>query len=188
MRSVVPLFLAALAASAPALAIETVPVSAFNSVQLRGGGEVVMRPGQVQRITILDGSSHFTHIYVERHGQLKIDACNERCPHRYRLRILIESPHMPPTLAVDGGGTIVAGPGLAEQRELTLAVAGGGLIDTRAAPSGVVTAAVNGGGQIKARPRSVLTAAVNGGGEIRYWGNPVVTSAMSGGGNVRPGS
>jgi hypothetical protein len=33
----------------------------------------------------------------------------------------------------------------------------------------------------------VLTAAVNGGGEIRYWGNPVVTTAIQGGGTVRPG-
>jgi hypothetical protein len=188
MRSVVPLFLAALAASAPAIAVENVPVAAFNSVGLRGGGEVTMRPGPVQRVTIVEGSSQFTHIYVERHGQLKIDACNERCPQHYRLRVLIESPHMVPTLAVDGGGTITAAPGFGQPRQLTLAVAGGGLIDTQAAPSGVVTAAVNGGGQIKARPLSVLTAAVNGGGEIRYLGNPVVTSAISGGGNVRPGN
>jgi hypothetical protein len=187
MRSIVPLFLAALAASAPALAVEDIPLPAFQSVQLRGGGEVAIRPGPVQRVSIVEGSSQFTHVYVERHGQLKIDACNERCPHQYRLRIVIESPRLPPTLAVDGGGTILAGPGFVEQRELTLAVAGGGVIDTRAAPSASVTAAVNGGGQIKARPRSVLTAAVNGGGEIRYWGNPVVTSAIAGGGNVRPG-
>lgn len=187
MRSVLPLFIAALAASAPAVAIENIPVPDFRSVQLRGGGEVVVRPGPVQRVSILEGSSQFTRIYVERKGQLKIDACNERCPHRYRLRVLIESPQMPPTLAVAGGGTISAGAGFVEPRELTLAVAGGGVIDTRAAPSGIVTAAVNGGGRINARPRDVLTAAVNGGGEIRYWGNPVVTSAISGGGNVRPG-
>jgi hypothetical protein len=187
MRSIVPLFAVALAASAPALAIENAPVPEFRSVQLRGGGEVVMRPGPVQRVTILEGSSQFTRIYVQRQSQLKIDACNARCPHQYRLRVLIESPTIPPTLAVAGGGTITTAPGFAQQRQLTLAVAGGGVIDTRAAHSDTVTAAVSGGGQIRVRPRSVLTAAVNGGGEIRYWGNPVVTTAIQGGGTVRPG-
>ena len=186
MQSVLPLFALALAASAPALATEVVPVSQFNAIELRGGGEVTLREGPVQRVTLLDGSTQFTSIRVEREGKLRIDACNDRCPNHYRLRVLIESPRIPRTLAVAGGGTITAASGAVE-KELTLAVSGGGVIDTTAVSSEVVTAAINGGGRINVRPRNVLTAAVNGGGEVRYWGNPVVTTAIQGGGNVRPG-
>ena len=186
MQSILPLFVVALAASAPALAAEVVPVPHFNAVELRGGGQVTLREGPVQRVTILDGSTQFTSFRMERDSKLRIDACNERCPHQYRLRVLIESPRIPRTLAVSGGGTITATSGSVE-RELTLAVSGGGVIDTTAVSSDVVTAAVNGGGRINARPRNVLTAAVNGGGEILYWGNPMVTTSNKGDGRVRPG-
>ena len=47
MRSTVPLFALALAASAPALATEIVPVPHFRSVELRGGGDVTVVPGPV---------------------------------------------------------------------------------------------------------------------------------------------
>jgi hypothetical protein len=187
MRYPVGLFLMPLAVSAPALAVETVPVPRFNAVELRGGGEVTLREGPVQRVTLLEGSTQFTGIRVEREDKLRIDACNERCPPQYRLRVLIESPRIPRTLAVSGGGKIMATSGGVE-RELTLAVSGGGVIDTTAVASDVVTAAVNGGGRINTRPRNVLTAAVNGGGEVRYWGNPAVTTAVHGGGTIRPGN
>jgi hypothetical protein len=186
MRYPIGLFLFPLAISAPALAVEVVPVPQFHAVELRGGGEVQLRQGPVQRVTLLDGSTQFTSIRVEREGKLRIDACNNRCPHQYRLRILVESPRIPRTLAVSGGGSITANSSVAE-KDLTLAVSGGGVIDTRGVSAEVVTAAVNGGGQINARSRNALTAAVNGGGEVRYWGNPVVTSVIDGGGHVRPG-
>jgi Putative auto-transporter adhesin, head GIN domain len=181
------LFLLPLAVSAPALALETVPLPQFNAVELRGGGEVTLRQGATQRVTLLEGSSRFSDIRVEDEGKLRIDVCNDRCPSHYRLRILIESPRIPRTLAVAGGGRITATSGSVE-KVLTLAVSGGGVIDTTAAPSEVVTAAVNGGGRINASSRNVLTAAVNGGGEVHYWGNPRVTTAIHGGGTIRPGS
>ena len=187
MRSTLSLFALALAASAPALAAETVPVSPFTSIELRGGGSLQLRRGPVQRVTIVEGSSQYTHVYVRSEQRLRIDACNARCPNHYQLRIVIESPSVP-ILAVQGGGTITTAPGFGQQRELTLAVGGGGAIDARTVPSDVVTAAVSGGGSIKVQPRNVLTAAVNGGGEIRYWGNPSVTTAIQGGGTVRPGA
>ena len=52
MRSTLPLFLMALAISAPVLATEVVPVSQFRSVQLRGGGTVTVVPGATQRVSI----------------------------------------------------------------------------------------------------------------------------------------
>jgi len=186
MRATIPLFVLALAVPSSALSAEEVLVSPFRALELRGGGEVLLRPGPVQRVTITEGSRQFTNVRVVRDRKLRIDACNDRCPRHYRLRIVVESPTVP-VLAVTGGGTISTASGFGRQREITLAVGGGGEIDARSVPSESVTAAVSGGGIIKVQPRGVLTAAVNGGGEIRYWGNPSVTTAIQGGGTVRPG-
>lgn len=181
------LFLLPMAAAAvPAIAAETVSVPAFHSIELRGGGDVIVRPGPAQRVTILNGSTQFTGFHVTRYGQLKIDACNERCPQRYDLRIEIVSPNAP-DLAIRGGGAITAAPGFGPQSQLSAAIDGGGRIDARAIAATRFNAAINGGGKILAGRASALAAAVNGGGEVRYAGDPQVTVAIHGGGNVRPG-
>ena len=184
MRSILPLFAVSLAASAPAIATEVVPTQPFRSVELRGGGDVTVVPGPVQRVTILNGSSQFTRIYMQRDGQLRIDACNERCPRNYNLQIRIESPTVP-SLGISGGGAIVASPGFRPQGELSVAVNGGGTINARTLDAVNVSAAVNGGGRIFVQPRARLSAAVRGGGEVRYSGNPQVSMAVMGGGDVR---
>jgi hypothetical protein len=186
MRSTLPLFALAFAASAPVLASEVVPVPGFRAVELRGGGNVVVVPGAAQRVTIVEGSSEFTQMHLERDGKLRIDTCNERCPHFYRLRVEIQSPRVP-DLGVSGGGAIAVQDGFRAQQQLSAAVNGGGKIDARAVEAANVSAAVNGGGDLTVRPRSALSAAINGGGHIRYWGNPVVSSAIHGGGAVSPG-
>lgn len=186
MRSMIPLFAAALLASAPALATETLSVPQFRSVELRGGGSVAVVPGPAQRVTIVEGSSRFTHVYVDRDEQLRIDVCTELCPPNYRLRVQIESPRAP-ALAVEGGGQIVTAPGFAPQPQLAVAMRGGGHIDARSLDAMHVSAAVDGGGNIAVRPREALSAAVNGGGHIRYLGNPTTAVAIRGGGDVSRG-
>jgi hypothetical protein len=183
MRKTLPLFALALAASAPVLATDMVPVPAFRSVQLRGGGIVTLVPGPGQRVTIVEGSSQFTSMRVERDGQLRIDTCNERCPPVYRLRVEIQSPRVP-DLAISGGGQIVTSGGFRPQPQLSVAVNGGGKIDARSLDAVDVSAAVNGGGEILVRPRTTLSAAVNGGGHVRYVGNPTTSVAIKGGGAV----
>jgi hypothetical protein len=178
--------LVTLAGAAPARAAETVAVPAFRSVELRGGGNVVVRPGPVQRVTIVSGSSDFTSIRVERDGRLRIDACNARCPQLYHLTIEVESPSVP-DVAVSGGGRIAAESGFRPQRQLSAAVHGGGEIDTRALDARDASAAVQGGGTILLRAAASLSAAVNGGGAIRFWGDPSVSSAVAGGGHVSKG-
>ena len=187
MRLSLPVIIAVAAFAAPAFAAEVVPVPQFRSVELRGGGSVTVVPGPVQRVTIVEGSSQFTHMHVERDGQLRIDTCDERCPPVYRLRVEIQSPAVP-NLAISGGGAIVAQGGFRSQSHLAAAVNGGGHIDARGVEAVAVSAAVRGGGQILVRPRSSLAAAVNGGGLVRFWGNPQVTSVVRGGGAVLRGS
>ena len=148
MRSILPLFAFAFTVSTPATAdAQTVTVPNFRSVELRGGGDVAIVPGPVQRVTILAGSTQFTSLHTERDGQLRIDACNDRCPHNYRLKIRIESPRMP-SVAVEAGGTIVAQRGFAPQSEVAAAVSAGGTIDLRAVDAERVVAAVHAGGDI----------------------------------------
>jgi hypothetical protein len=186
MRSIVPFFAVALAASAPAFAVEPVAVPAFRAVQLQGGGIVTITPAPVQRVTILEGSTQFTRVLVDREGKLRIDACNERCPSNYQLRIQIETPSIM-GLGVNGGGQMTTANGFARQREIGVAVNGGGSIDARSIDAGAVGAAVNGGGKILVRSNGTLGAAVRGGGEIVYWGNPNVATSIAGGGTVRKG-
>lgn len=183
MRSLLPLFVLPIAIAAPAMASESVSVPTFRSIQLRGGGEVTVRPGPVQRVTIIEGSAAVTRFRVERGDQLRIDVCDRNCPRHYRLRIDIQSPSAP-NLGIDGGGLIRAAGGFGPQRQLSAAIRGGGKIDALAVPASDVSAAVHGGGLISVRARSSLTAAVNGGGEIRYSGSPRITSAINGGGAV----
>jgi len=183
MRILLPFLFAVVALPAQTHAAEVVPTPAFRSIDLRGGGDVTIVRGPVQRVTIVSGSSQFTHIYLEREGQLRIDACNSRCPRNYPLQIRIESPTVP-SVAIEGGGTIVAARGFAPQVNLAAAVHAGGTIDLRAVDARDVSAAINAGGDIYVRPRVSLSAAVHAGGDIHYSGNPQVSMAVSNGGNV----
>jgi hypothetical protein len=183
MRSALVLLPLSLAAAAPLLAAETVAVPGFRSVELRGGGDVVVRPGPVQRVTIVSGSSQYTRIYVARDGKLRIDACNGRCPRHYDLRVEIQSPRMP-DVAISGGGAITATRGFRAEPDLAAAINGGGRINVRAVAASNVSAAINGGGQILTGASRTLSAAIHGGGEDRYAGNPVTSVAINGGGAV----
>jgi hypothetical protein len=182
MRTAV-LFAVATALSSPLGAQQAVPLPAFDSVELRGGGEVIIVPGAVQRVILLSGSTAVTALRVDRMGKLRIDVCNGRCPANYRLRVQIVSPRVP-AVGIKGGGSIRAASGFAPQSDLAAGIAGGGSIDLRAVDARTVAAGVSGGGLIRVRARETLTAGVSGGGEVRYVGNPQVTMGVRGGGDV----
>jgi hypothetical protein len=129
------------------------------------------------------GSTAYTGFRVTPNGELRIKACNGRCPRRYRLMIEIQSPSVP-DVAVSKGGRIVADRGFPAQRQISAVLHGGGQIDTRAVPARDVSAALSGGGQILVWAEQSLNAAVSGGGHIGYRGKPVVTTAIQGSGVV----
>lgn len=174
-----------LLAVASASAQQLVPVGPFDSVELEGGGRVIVRHGDVQEVRLLKGSTALTRFRVDGSGKLRIDACNNDCPHHYDLEVEITTPHIH-GLGISGGGAINSDGNFVERR-LALGVEGGGAIDTRSIDVEKAEAAVEGGGVIKLRASGELTAAVNGGGEIRYWGEPRVTQAVNGGGDIRHG-
>ncbi len=175
---------------------QPVPLPAFQSLQLRGGGEVIVRHGPVQRVTLFEGSTAVTRLQVDHPdaragntnvrdsgGRLVISACETRCPRNYKLRVEIVTPNLA-GMAIDGGGRIAAQGAFPRQDALGLAVRGGGLIDARPLQAKAVGASVAGGGVINTHPVDSLGASVKGGGAIRYWGNPVLASSVSGGGAV----
>ena len=124
MRRTALFVLPLIVAAAPLAAAETVSVPAFRSVELRGGGTIIVRPG-APRVTILEGSSQFTRFRVDDQGQLKIDACNARCPNHYDLSIEIRYPTVLP-MGIKGGGKITAAPGFGHQHQIAAGSAAAG--------------------------------------------------------------
>jgi len=186
MRLIFLALLPSIAGLAPTAghAQQVMPVSAFRSVELKGGGDLTIVPGAVQRVTLLAGNNAITHFRVRDGGKLEIEtSCDSRCPHNYDLRIRIESPTVP-DVAVQAGGTIAAGRGFAPQPDIAAAVSAGGTIDLRAVAAEEVSAAVHAGGDIYVHAVRALNAAVNAGGDIHYSGNPQVSMAVANGGNV----
>lgn len=177
---------ALLIAVLPASAEELVRVAPFDSVELEGGGHVVVRPGDVQEVRLLHGSSALTRFTVNGERKLRIRACENDCPHHYNLEVEITTPRID-ALAISGGGAIESDGNFAPAHHLALAVDGGGTIDARGMDTDRAEAAIDGGGVIKLRAHGELTAAIDGGGEIRYWGNPHVTQAIDGGGEIERG-
>lgn len=184
IRSTVPLFAFALAASAPAVAQENIPVSGFRSIELTAGGDLSIVRGPVQRVVLVNGSTAMTSFRVDTDGKLEIStSCNARCPHEYNLRIRVESPNVP-DVAVKAGGTIRIEPGFAPQRQVSAAVFAGGTIDLRAVAAEIASTAINAGGDIFVSPRSNLNVAINAGGEVHYAGNPQLSTAIVNGGQI----
>jgi hypothetical protein len=169
-----------------AFAATIVSAEPFRSVQLRGGGHVLLRQGPQQRIVLVQGSTEYTRFRVKNDGHLVIDACDENCPRHYDLEVEVVTPRIE-GVAIEGGGKIESESGFGRQASIGVAIQGGGHIDLRSIDAEHADAAVNGGGNIALRAERSLEAAVNGGGSISYWGNPSVTSAVNGDGNISKG-
>ncbi len=176
--------LAALLCASPGAAQTPVPVPTFDSIELQGGGRVVVRHGPAQRVMLVRGNLEMTRFTVTREGQLEIRACVRSC-RNYDLEVEIVTTELN-GLAISGGGEIRTAGAFPRRGSLGLAISGGGEIDATSVEAGNVSAAINGGGAIRAHARDSLRTAINGGGEVRYRGDPRVSSAINGGGTVRP--
>ena len=184
-----PLVLSVLLACAgctSAAAQTVVPVPPFRSITLRGGGEVTLRHGSVQKVVVLQGDPSVARIAVN-DGRLRIENCHMDCPDRHRLRVEITSPSIS-GVSVGDGGVVRAVGDFPPQQALGAAVSQGGGVDLRALPAAHVAAAVDSGGRILVRADQTLSASVRQGGIVAYWGRPRVTRAIEGGGVVTQGS
>jgi hypothetical protein len=163
-----------------------IPTPAFKSVQLRGMGHVIIRHGDVQRVTLLKGDSNVTQVHMDRYGndQLVIDACRNDCPSDYELVVEIVTPAIS-GVAIDGSGKIETQGSFPRMDRLNAAINGSGDIDVHGIAAERSDAAISGSGNIKVTTSGVLNAAISGSGTILYWGSPQVRSAISGSGTIR---
>jgi hypothetical protein len=182
------LILIALFATAmpPAGEAQTIALAPFQAVTLRNGGQVVIRHGAQQRVTLLRGRIEETHLEVS-NGRLIVDHCRGHCRRQGEFLLEIVTP-MLGAVAVDDGGLVRSEGGFPPQASIAVQVASGGAIDIRSLAVTELTAAVTQGGVIFARPLGRLTASVFQGGNITYWGTPALTSAISHGGVVTRGN
>lgn len=179
------IFLAATAAAAlavPASAQTPIRVGAFDSIELRGGGEVTVRYGREHRVTLVSGDPNLASIEVDRDRDLVIRPCRTSCRNQ-RLKVEVVTPELN-AVAIHGGGIIRTEGAFPARGSLALAVNGGGSLDARALRADAVATAINGGGRIRTSPARTLAAAIRGGGAVHYTGDPRTTVSINGGGTV----
>lgn len=178
------LALAAALLGTTAFAGTNVPVAPFTSIQLSGGGHVIVRSGAQQRVTLVKGDIKISRIVVNG-DKLEISPCSGwSCPRHYDLEVEVMSPNIK-GLSIHGGGGIDAQGSFAKQAVLDLQLHGGGDIQAGAIPAETVNASVFGGGDITTKPVTNLNAQVHGGGDITYIGHPPhVASQTFGGGSI----
>lgn len=161
-----------------------VPVAEFKSVALKNGGEVTIRYGLQQRVTLLEGTIEQTRMTVE-DGRLIIDRCQE-CDHDSKMVVEITTPDFEDLLVTDGGTIATAG-SFPARKNLRAAVEDGGTIDVRSVASQSVAALVESGGRIFTTAEKSLLGSIAHGGMITYWGACDVTSTVDDGGMVTRG-
>jgi hypothetical protein len=179
------ILLLAILAPLPAAAQGPAGASAFESIELRGGGIVTVRHGRERRVTVRGGGADRP---IRSEGdRLVIDRCRRPCPGGHRIEVDIATPALAGLAVTDGGVIQIVG-GFPPQPEMAAAVSSGGTIDIRSLDAARVTAAVSQGGRIMTSPGRELTAAVSNGGIVTYWGDPRVTSSVRRGGAVVRGA
>ncbi|HZG09924.1 MAG TPA: DUF2807 domain-containing protein [Allosphingosinicella sp.] len=176
------LALLALALAAPASAATDVSVGAFEGVRLVGGGEVRLRHGPVQKVSLIQGSAAVSSFRVENGKSLVIRACETSC-RNYKLVVEIVTPRID-AVSITGGGSIVSGTGFGAQPNLAASITGGGMLDLDSVPARHVAASIKGGGVIRTDARGSLAVSIVGGGSVTYLADPATTVAINGGGAV----
>lgn len=180
------LLLAAASIAAPALAsaATVTPVGKFNAVELRGGGTVTIRQAPVQRVTVIEATSDRPRVEVVGE-KLILAPCRGSCWGPNRFEVLVETPVMS-SVAIMGGGKILAEGNFAPQGAVSAAIHGGGIIDLKTMPAQSASAVIHGGGKIVVAAQDALSASIAGGGSIHYLGKPTVSTSIHGGGSVDP--
>lgn len=180
----------AVAVALPAIAAAqtVVPVDKFTGLELHGGGTVTIRQGPVQRVTVIEDTSGSSHVEVVDRGsggKLILSSCRGVCWGRSHFEVEVQTPVMS-SVAIMGGGHIVAEGQFASQSAVSAVIHGGGSIDLKSLPAQTASAAIHGGGKIVVAAQDSLSASIFGGGQIRYLGKPAVATSIHGGGSVDP--
>lgn len=183
---------------------ETRTTADFDAVQLEGSGEVSVKFGNTQSVTV-SGYANLVPIFTTsvRNRTLILKFEDEYRVRRNNIRTEIVVPDIK-RLKIQGSGLgLVDGFANATSIQLdingsgeiivtnsvfgtlTTTINGSGEVDARSCPIPNVEATVNGSGDIKVNCTSDLKATVNGSGTIRYLGNPYVYATINGSGSIK---
>ena len=173
--------------AAPGAAQTVIRVAPFRAVALHSGGEVLLRHGTTQRVTLLKGDADCARVATDDAGRLVIEKYSPQCHRRYDLQVEVVAPQFEDVAVTDGGHISSFGdfPG---QPEIRTAVRNGGSVDIRSIPVDKVFASVAEGGRILVMPQKLLTASIANGGQITYWGEPRVEKSIQHGGAINKGT
>ena len=169
------------------IAQTVIPLDPFRSIELHHGGNVIVRHGSVQRVTILQGDPRCTLVRVVGEQRLVIDNSGQECPRHARARIEVVTPEIS-VISVSNGGTIQTLGAFPPQAAIEAHVEQGGRIDIRSIAADNVDASVYSGGGIFTNPRKTLNATITSGGAITYWGDVRVKRSVRDGGVVQRGA
>lgn len=162
-----------------------IPVGTFQAVEVRNGGHVLVRHGQVQRVAILTGDARCTRVHVAGDETLAIEKLHG-CG-RNRVQIEVITPRLE-AVSVSNGGSLKVDDGFPAVTSIDASVEQGGTLDIRSIRADDVHATVRQGGRILTHPQRTLMAAVESGGNITYWGDPRVRKSIRAGGVVQRGT
>jgi hypothetical protein len=175
-----------LSMTASLVAQTVIPVGPFQSIELHNGGDVIVRHGSAQRVTIVSGSLRSTQVRVIDGQRLVID--NYRQSHSDdRIQIEVVTPAIS-ALSVSNGGTLQSLGTFPVQAAIRAGVEQGGTIDIRSIAAASVDASIYSGGRIFTNPRETLAGTVRSGGGITYWGAAHVKRSVREGGVVAKGA
>lgn len=179
----VALAAAALLLSSAAFAGTDLTFPTFTGIAVHGGGHVVLRHGNVQRVTVIKGDLSKINLHITG-NVLEISPCKTWCWGMSQLDVEIVSPKID-SLDIHGGGELQAVGEFPRQPVLNVDVHGGGDLDSRAIPADTVNADVHGGGDARVKALAAINAEVHGGGSVSFAGNPArVSSQTHGGGSI----
>ena len=177
----------ALLSTTLASAQTVIPVGQFRSVELHHGGNVIVRRGPTQRVTLVTGSLRCTQVRLAEEQRLVIEHGGRECPRHERMQVEVITPELL-AVSVSNGGTVQSVGAFPAQTAIRADVEQGGTIDIRSMAADSVDASVYSGGRIFTHPRATLAAAVESGGVITYWGDARVRQSVRGGGVVQRGT
>lgn len=149
---------------------------------LEAGGRLSIEPGVVSTVTLLDGADRTMRARISE-GTLFVE-CIQPCANRPAGVVRVEMPVIA-GLEIGGGGSISVTGSFPLQRDVVIAVRGGGTIDAATLQVSRATVSMSGGGRARLWVVDSLRATVTGGGSVEYRGNPSVDSGIQGGGSVR---
>lgn len=183
-------------------ATQTRDVSAFHSVELAGGNNVVIHVGEKQSVVVKADDNLISRVTTKvESGKLVIGNTPGGLTAKSPMSVDVTVPTLSELMLVGGGNIVVSG---IKAESLTLTLAGGGNITGSGSarslavtlsgsgnvwltqlPANNVHAVLSGAGAIYVTATKSLEASVPGSGTIIYAGNPQdVTKSVSGSGAI----